>query len=63
MKRTSTLYIVFLACVGCLFFAQSRSSFAQGVRLASTPYSRLAGKSGQLWTFPFKVRILRMRIP
>ena len=30
MKRTSTLYVVFLACVGCLFFAQSRSSFAQG---------------------------------
>ena len=30
MKRTSTLYFVFLACVGCFFLAQSRSSFAQG---------------------------------
>ena len=30
MKRTSTLYLVFLACVGCFFLAQSRSTFAQG---------------------------------
>lgn len=30
MKRTLTLYFAFLACVGCFFLAQSRSTFAQG---------------------------------
>lgn len=30
MKRTSTLYVVLLVCAGCFFFAQNRSTFAQG---------------------------------